>query len=305
MRGSEFADLKAFCSVARTLNFARAAAALGISASALSQTIRGLEERLGVRLLNRTTRSVTLTDAGTALHERVAPLFEAFETAVSDVGRYRAEAAGPLRINAPRIVANLLLAPLLGEFHRAHPAIELEIAVEDRITDIVAGRFDAGIRLGERLEKDMVAVRLGGELATVVVASPAYAAKHGLPASPQELARHACIRFRWPGDGSLYRWEFSRDGAEFAVAVDGPLVVNHTNLVVEAAIQGVGLAYLLDIEAARALAHGGVVTCLEGWMPRFPGFHLYHSGRRQCPPALQAFIDFIRLRIVERRPESA
>ncbi|RDJ27301.1 LysR family transcriptional regulator [Bosea caraganae] len=294
MRGSEFADLKAFCAVAEESSFARAAARLGVSASALSQTVRGLEERLDVRLLNRTTRSVTMTQAGAALFERVSPLFGAFAAALVDLGQFRAEPAGAVRINAPRVVVQHLIVPKLGAFQRAYPAIELEIAVENRITDIVAGRFDAGIRLGERLEKDMVAVRLGGELGMAVVASPDYLARHGAPATPQDLHRHACIRYRWPSDGTIYRWEFEREGEEFAVAVDGPLIVNDSELMIDAAIEGVGIAYLLDIQARAGLESGKLVSLLPEWTPRFPGFYLYHSGRRQRPPTLQAFIDVFR-----------
>lgn len=292
MRGSEYADLKAFCTVVQELSFARAAARLGVSAPALSQTIRGLEDRLGLRLLNRTTRSVAATDAGRLLYDRVAGLFGAFDDALMELATHRASPAGTLRINMPRIAAQHLIAPHLAAFAAAYPAIELEIAIEDRIADIVAGQFDAGIRLGEKLEKDMIAVKLSGELRTVVVASPDYLARQGSPASPRELITHRCIRFRWPTEGTIYDWEFERRGKPFEIRVAGPLVVNDTATMIDAALGGLGIAYLLEFEVRAFLEDGKLVEILNPWSTRFPGFHLYHSSRRLCPPQLKAFIDF-------------
>lgn len=292
MKGSEFTELKSFCAVAEELSFSRAAARLAVSSPALSQTIRGLEDRLGVRLFNRTTRSVAPTEAGRLLYDRVAPLFRAFEGALEEVAEFRTAPAGRLRINMPRIAAQYLVGPRLGAFQRSHPGIELEIAVEDRIADIVSERFDAGIRLGERLEKDMIAVRLGGDMRVAVVASPDYLDRHGAPATPSDLRDHSCIRFRWPTGGTLYDWEFERGREELKVAVDGPLVVNDTAMMVQAALDGIGIAYLLEIEVRRWLDRGRLVEVLGRWSPRFPGFHLYHSSRRLCPPALRAFIAF-------------
>ncbi|MEQ9607272.1 MAG: LysR family transcriptional regulator, partial [Kiloniellaceae bacterium] len=234
MRGSEFADLKAFCAVAQARSFSRAAARLGVSSPALSQTIRGLEDRLGVRLFNRTTRSVAATDAGRLLYDRVAPLFGAFEDAMDEVTAYRNEPAGRLRVNMPRVAAEHLVGPRLAAFQAAYPAIDLEIAVEDQITDIVAEQFDAGIRLGERLQKDMTAVRLGGELRMAAVASRAYLDRHGAPAAPLDLRDHRCIRFRWPTEGTIYDWEFEHGSEELEVSVDGPLVVNDTAMMIQA-----------------------------------------------------------------------
>lgn len=294
MRGSDFAELKAFAAVAEAASFSRAARHLGVSPSALSQTLRGLEERLGVRLLNRTTRSVGPTEAGERLLDRLRPLFAEFDQAVQEVNRFRDTPAGRLRITVPRLAAALFVGPMLGRFHRAHPGVELEVVVDDTITDIVAGRFDAGIRLGETLERDMVAVPLTGVLELAAVASPDYLAEHGVPATPADLARHRCIRFRWPGGGDLYRWEFERDGRGFEAAVEGPLVVSDTQLMLQAALGGVGIAYMLDCQVRPDIEAGRLQRVLRDWSPRFPGFYLYHPGRRQMPPALRAFIEALR-----------
>lgn len=292
MRGSEFADLKAFSTVAQELSFARAAARLGVSSPALSQTIRGLEDRLGIRLFHRTTRSVAVTDAGRLLYDRVAPLFAGFDDALTEVAAARATPAGRLRINMPRIAAQHLIAPRLAAFHLAHPAIEIEIAVDDRISDVIADGFDAGIRLGERLEKDMIAVRLGGEMRMAAVASPSYLAEHGTPAAPSDLQAHRCIRFRWPTSGTVYDWEFERGHETLEVSVSGPLVINDTATMTEAALGGLGIAYCLEIESRALIERGKLTQVLSDWSPRFPGFYLYHSSRRLCPPPLSAFITF-------------
>jgi DNA-binding transcriptional LysR family regulator len=292
MRGSDFADLKAFCTVARELSFARAAARLGVSSPALSQTIRGLEDRLGIRLFNRTTRSVATTDAGRLLYNRVAPLFSGFEDALAEVAATRTTPAGSLRINMPRIAAQHLICPRLSVFNATYPSIELEIAVDDRISDIIADGYDAGIRLGERLEKDMIAVKLGGEMRMAAVASPSYLAKHGAPATPSDLRDHRCIRFRWPTSGAIYDWEFERGNETFEVSVAGPLIVNDTAAMTEAALGGLGISYCLEIESQALIDAGKLTHVLPDWSPRFPGFYLYHSSRRLCPPQLSAFIDF-------------
>jgi len=294
MRGSDYAELRAFAAVAEAASFSRAARRLGVSPSALSQTLRGLEERLGVRLLNRTTRSVTPTEAGDRLLDRLRPLFAEFDQAVQEVNRFRDAPAGRLRINVPRFAAAHLVGPVLGRFHGAHPGVELEVVVDDTITDIVASRFDAGIRLGETLERDMVAVPLTGALELAAVATPEYFAEHGVPESPADLHRHRCLRFRWPGGGDLYRWEFEQGGREMVLAVDGPLVVNDAALMLQAALGGAGIAYLLDRQAQADIEAGRLRRVLRDWSPRFPGFYLYHPGRRQMPPALRVFIDVLR-----------
>ena len=299
MRGSDYAELRAFAAVAEAASFSRAAGPLGLSPSALSQTLRALEARLGVRLLNRTTRSVTPTEAGETLLQRIRPLLAEFDLAVEEVNRFRDTPAGRLRINVPRVAATQFIGPALGVFHRSHPGIDLEVVVDDTITDIVAGRFDAGIRLGESLERDMVAVPLTGALELMAVAAPAYLAEHGEPGTPADLHRHRCIRFRWPGGGDIYRWEFEGGGQAFDVAVDGPLTVNDTDLMLQAALDGVGIAYLLDRQVGTHVADGRLRRVLQDWSPRFPGFSLYHSSRRQMPPALRAFIDVLRKTVLQ------
>jgi DNA-binding transcriptional LysR family regulator len=301
MRGSEFAELTAFVAVARHQSFSRAAAHLRISPSALSQTIRQLEERLGARLLNRTTRSVALSKAGERLLARVLPSMSELDAAVAEVRESRDVPSGSLRINAPRFVATKRLAPLLGRFCAAYPDIILDVVVQDSLTDIVAGRFDAGIRLGERLAKDMVAVKLGGELEMAAVGSPDYFARFGVPKTPHELHKHRCINGRW-SDGSMYRWEFERDGREFEVDVEGPLIFNDSELSIQGALGGAGIAYLIEEEVRPWLKAGQLQRVLKDWSPRFPGFYLYYPSRRQVPAPLRAFIDFLRR---EERPAQA
>lgn len=291
MRGTDFANLNAFAAVAEHRSFVRAAAHLGITPSALSQTIRQLEERLGVRLLNRTTRSVAPTTAGERLYQRLRPAVDELDAAVAEAASTRERPAGMLRINAPRTAAIRLIAPRLGRFHRDNPGVILDVTVDDALTDIVAGRFDAGIRLGELLEKDMIAVRLTGELEMMAVASPDYLARHGTPETPDELHNHACLNWRWPTDGSLYRWEFEEDGREFEIAVQGPIIANDIEVVLQAALQGLGIAYASHEWMEGWLKEGKLVRVLERYSPKFPGVYLYHPSRRQQQPALRAFID--------------
>ena len=291
MRGTDFANLNAFAAVVEQGSFVRAAAHLGVTPSALSQTIRQVEERLGVRLLNRTTRSVAPTAVGERLYQRFRPSVEELEAAVAEAVSTRDRPAGMLRINAPRSAAIGLIAPRLGRFHRSNPDVVLDVMVDDRLTDIVAGRYDAGIRLGERLEKDMVAVRLTDEMEMMAVASPDYVARFGTPQTPDDLHAHACLNWRWPSDGSLYRWEFEEDGREFEVAVDGPLIANDVEVVLQAAIQGIGIAYTSHEWIEGWLQEGILIRVLERFSPKFPGMYLYYPSRRQQPPALRAFID--------------
>ena len=291
MRGTDFANLNAFAAVVEHRSFVRAAAHLGITPSALSQTIRQLEERLGVRLLNRTTRSVAPTTAGERLYQRLRPAVDELDAAVAEAASTRERPAGMLRINAPRTAAIRLIAPRLGRFHRDNPGVILDVTVDDALTDIVAGRFDAGIRLGELLEKDMIAVRLTGELEMMAVASPDYLARHGTPETPDELHNHACLNWRWPTDGSLYRWEFEEDSREFEIAVQGPIIANDIEVVLQAALQGLGIAYASHEWMEGWLKDGKLVRVLERYSPKFPGVYLYHPSRRQQPPALRAFID--------------
>ena len=292
MRGSDFAELKAFAAVVERASFARAAEHLGVSPSALSQTIRQLEARLGTRLLNRTTRSVAPTVTGEQLYGRIAPLIRDMAEAVAEASAAAGRTSGTLRINTLGMAARQVIAPRLGRFHRAHPEVTLDIVVDDALRDIVAGRFDAGIRVGGRLEKDMIAVRLTPDVKMIAVASPAYLAHRGMPRSPDDLHNHACINWRLQVDGRAYRWQFERKGKRVEVAVEGPVVTNHSDIGVAAALQGLGIAYAFDRERVdENLARGRLVQVLADWSITRPGLFLYHPSRRHVPAALRAFID--------------
>ncbi|MER8871824.1 LysR family transcriptional regulator [Mesorhizobium sp. M0814] len=293
MRGTEFSELTAFAAIIEEGSFVRAAAKLRISPPALSQTIRGLEERLGVRLLNRTTRSMSPTAEGEKLFARIAPAFSELEGAVADAHASRGRPAGSLRINVPRIAATRFIAPILGDFRRAYPDIALTIIVDDMLTDIVEGRFDAGIRLGERLHKDMVAVKLSEELEMAAVAAPSYLEHHPIPRHPADLHHHRCINFQWPSGGNIYRWEFARGQRALEVAVSGGLTINDTELMIGAVLDGVGVAYMLEYQVRPWIEAGKLIRFLDAWSPRFPGFYLYHASSRQVPAPLRAFIDFL------------
>lgn len=292
MRGSEFAELKAFAAVVERKSFARAAEHLGVSASALSQTIRNLESRLGARLLNRTTRSVAPSASGAALHARLAPLFREMAAAVDAVAETAGQIKGRLRINTPGIAARVLIAPRLARFHQTHPDVLLDIVVDDSLANIVDGRFDAGIRVGGQLEKDMVAVRLTPDLEMVAVASAQYLARRGTPDSPADLQQHACINWRLQADGRNYRWQFERGGERIEVTVDGPVVTNHPDIGIAAAVQGLGIAYHFERENVRELlAEGRLVQVLADWSISRPGLFIYYPNRQYRPAALGAFID--------------
>jgi DNA-binding transcriptional LysR family regulator len=292
MRGSEFAELKAFAAVVERASFARAAEHLGLSPSALSQTIRLLEARIGTRLLNRTTRSVAPTVAGAQLHGRIAPLIREMDEAVAEASAAAGQTCGTLRINTLGMAARQIIAPRLGRFHRAYPEVLLDIVVDDGLSDVVAGRFDAGIRVGGRLEKDMIAVRLTPDVKMIAVASPAYLAQRGTPRTPADLNNHACINWRLQVDGSAYRWEFEKKGKRIDMAVEGPVVTNHSDIGVSAALQGLGIAYSFDREHVdEHLACGRFVQVLADWSITRPGLFLYHASRRHFPAALRAFID--------------
>lgn len=292
MRGAEFAELKAFAAVVERASFARAAEHLGLSPSALSQTIRLLEARMGARLLNRTTRSVAPTPTGDLLYARLAPLFRDMADAVAEASAAAGQMRGKLRINTLGMAARQVIAPRLGRFHRAHPDVQLDIVVDDGLSDIVAGRFDAGIRVGGRLEKDMIAVRLTPDIHMIAVASRDYLARRGVPQSPDDLHHHACINWRLQADGSAYRWEFEQAGKRVEVAVDGPLVTNHSDLGVAAALQGLGIAYVFERDQMdEDLRQGRLVQVLADWSVTRPGLFLYYSNRRHPSPALAALID--------------
>jgi len=293
MKKPDLAALGAFAEVAARGSFARAAVHLGISRSALSETIRALEERLGVRLLNRTTRSVAPTAAGERLLARLRPLLDDFAAAIDAVNAFRDTPAGLLRLTVPPPAVDLVLAPVLARFLAAHPAIRVEVSVDSALVDIVRERFDAGIRAGRTIAKDMVALRLDALPRVVLAASPGYLARKGTPASPEDLQGHDCVRVRF-GAGPLQRWFFERGGKAFEVAVDGPLIVNDVLLLLTAVRDGAGIGYLLSGPAESDLAQGRLVPLLQEWMPRPPELFLYYPTRRQLPAPLAAFVAFLR-----------
>ena len=295
MRGAEYAELAAFVAVARERSFRRASERLGVSPSALSHTIRGLEQRLGAKLLNRTTRSVAPTEAGSALFDRLSPAFDDIAGAVEGMSAFRDRPSGTVRLNVPKLAARMALAPRFGRFARAHPEVRLDLTIDDALTDIVAGGFDAGIRPGERVQRDMVAVRVTRDLRTAIVGSPCYLASRPRPETPRDLRDHACINYRWAGSGMVYQWPFEKAGEALDAAVEGPLTLNDTDLIMSAALDGVGLACILEDAVSEHVAAGLLVRVLEDWCQPFPGFFLYYPGRRQVPPALRALIDFLRL----------
>lgn len=295
MQTPDLADLDAFAAVARARGYRGAAALRGVSPSSLSQAVRRLEERLGVRLLNRTTRSVTPTEAGERLLARLAPSLAELALALDEVNAFRDSPTGTLRINVPTVAARLALPGLVTPFLAAHPGITLEVVAEDSLVDVLAAGFDAGVRYDERLEKDMIAVPLGPPERYVTVGSPAYFARHGRPAHPDELLGHACIRHRFLSGVSL-PWEFEKDGVVVRVVPIGPLVSNVADLGLAAAEAGLGLARTFEGFAAAAVAAGRLETVLDDWSPPFTGPLLYYPSRRQMPAPLRAFVDFLRAR---------
>ena len=292
MRGSEFAELKAFVAVVERSSFARAADHLGLSPSALSQVIRQLEARLGVRLLNRTTRSVSPTEPGRRLHERIAPMLRDMGDAVAQAVGANARAAGTLRINTLSMAAKKVIAPRLGRFAQAHPEVVLDVVIDDGLSDIAGEGFDAGIRVGGRLQKDMVAVRLTPDIELLAVASPDYLARFGEPGTPADLSQHVCINWRFPGSGKLAGWEFRKKGKAVEYFGEGTVISNHQDIIVPAALQGLGILYAYNDDGiAEALQDGRLKRVLADWSPTVPGLFLYYSSRRYLLPALRAFID--------------
>ncbi|MCA1860567.1 LysR family transcriptional regulator [Janthinobacterium sp. HSC-3S05] len=289
-------DLQAFLAVARERSFTRAAARLGITASALSHTIRTLEERLGVRLLARTTRNVAPTDAGEKLMLAIAPLFEQIAAEVEALGALRDKPRGTIRVTCTDDHIELLLRPMLAGFLRDYPDITLELVVDYGFTNVVEQRFDAGIRLGEAISKDMIAVRIGPDWRLAVVGSPAFFARHGAPATPHALTEYACVNIRHRPAGAIYAWEFEKDGQAFAVKAEGQLVFNSIMHVLNAALDGIGLAYVPEPLLAPYLADGRLVEILADWCPTFQGYHLYYPNRRQATPAFSAFVEALRYR---------
>ena len=293
MRGPELSEMNAFVTVAERRSFAKAAVQLGISRSRLSETIREFEGRLGVRLLNRTTRSVAPTAAGERLLAQIRPLLNDFNVAFESINAFRDKPAGLLRLTVLPPAASFMLAPLLSRFLAHYPAIDLEISVDAALTDIVAGRFDAGMRAGDRIERDMIAVRIGEEIRGVVVAAPGYLARHPRPTTPRDLQTHNCIRFRFPS-GVILPWQFQKKGNQVEVAVEGRLTVNEPDLAVRAAVDGVGVLYTALGYAAPEIKAGRLVCLLKNWRIGSAAFFLYYPSRRQIPLPLQALIQFLR-----------
>jgi len=278
-------DLLAFLAVAQERSFTKAAAKMGVSQSALSHTIRGLEEQLGLRLLTRTTRSVAPTEAGERLLHAIGPRFEEIDAEVAALSELREKPAGTIRITATDYAIETILWPKLTKFLRRYPDVQVELIIDYGLTDIVSERFDAGVRIGEQVAKDMIAVRIGPDIRLAVVGSPGYFASRSEPQTPQELIDHNCINLRLPTRGGLYAWEFEKDGRELRVHVEGQLVFNGTFQMLKAAVTGFGLAYVPEDVAQPHLAAGRLKRVLGDWCPPYSGYHLYYPSRRQQPPA--------------------
>jgi DNA-binding transcriptional LysR family regulator len=290
----ELSVLAAFLAVAEEHSFTKAAKRLEVSTSALSHAIRRLEEQIGVRLLARTTRSVSPTEAGEQLLDRLRPALSDIRGALDQLSGLRDRPAGRIRLRLPRLAAAMVLAPKLGQFAHAYADVVLDVTIDDRREDLVAAGFDAGIQFGEFIERDMIAVRVSRDHRPAIVASPGYLQSHPAPESPQDLLHHRCINFRH-GSAGVYRWEFDKGDRSLAVAVHGPLTVDDEELLLRAALDGVGVAFMSDEQALPSLQRGTLVRVLEDWCPPFPGFFLYYPSRRQQPAALSALIETLRV----------
>lgn len=299
MHGSEFSELRAFVAVADRRNFARAAAHLGLVPSTISQTVRALEERLGVRLLNRTTRNVSLTAAGEQLLARVRPAIMELDAAVGDLNEFRDTPTGTLRLNVSTVAAQIVLAPAMKAFLSAYPAISLDITVNDEESDIVGGRFDAGIRIGWRVAKDMQMVQVTEPTRLIAVASRAYLAQNATPAVPADLQRHNCIGLR--KNNQVMVWEFEKGENKVEISAGGSLVVNSMELLVRAALDGIGIGYTLESYVADHIAAGRLVPLLVDWSPAQHTYYLYYTGKGHVSVPLKILIDFLRLRNVPAR----
>jgi len=296
MPRENFNDLQAFLVVARSRSFTKAAAQLGVSPSALSHSMRGLEERLGIRLLTRTTRSVSATEAGERLLRTVGPRFEEVEAELAALNELRQKPAGTIRITAGDHPALTILYPKLAKVLSKYPDVKVEINMEGGLIDIAAQRYDAGVRLGEQVARDMVSVRIGPDVRFAVVGTKSYFAKHAIPKMPQDLVGHSCINLRLPTHGGLWAWEFERNGRELKVRVDGQLIFNNIFQVRDAVLDGFGLAYIPEDLAQPYLSKGQLVWVLEEWSPPWSGYHLYYPSRRQSSPAFALIVDALRHR---------
>lgn len=295
MKSPSAADLSVFLCTAQHLNFSKAAVELGLTPSALSHSVKALENRLGVRLFNRTTRSVALTEAGERLYARLKPAFRDIDDALEDLNHFRDKPTGNLRITCGRQACELVLLPIASEFLQTYPDIRMEVVESEALLDIVAGGFDAGVRFGDRLQADMVSLPIGPAMRSVVVASPAFLERYPAPQKPEDLRDLPCLRHRYPS-GTLYRWEFERDGIAQEIEVNGPLTLGDVSLMVGPALQDLGLAYVFDDMVSEHLASGRLIQLLADWCPYYPGLHLYYPSRRHVPAPLKAFIDFARER---------
>ena len=294
MRKGDFSELAMFMAVAEAGSFTRAAAKLGLSQSALSYAVRMLEERLKVRLISRTTRSLSLTDAGEKLLHSLRPAFDHIDSEIAQLTALRDKPAGTIRITTFRHAARTVLWPALVKLLPEYPDIAVEINVDEGLTDIVAGRFDAGIRVGEQVQKDMVAVRVSPDIRMAVVGSPSYFASREIPRTPRDLSDHKCVSYRQSAGGGLYAWEFERDGVELEVRVNGPLVINDGEMLATAALGGLGLVYTFETQIAQHVAEGRLIRVLEDWCPPFSGYHLYYPSRRQQTPAFALLLEALR-----------
>jgi DNA-binding transcriptional LysR family regulator len=293
MKHSDLPALSIFAAVCAAGGFRGASRRLGLSVSAVSHAVNSLEHRIGVRLLARSTRSVAPTPAGARLLAQLGPALAAIDEAVETASASQAQVAGTLRLTVPRSAAQLVLIPLAARFTRAYPAVTVELLVEDGFTDIVAAGFDAGVRFGESLQPDMIALRIGAPQRGAIVAAPGYLAERPAPLHPADLHAHRCIQRRFAGGGQ-YRWELAHDGDQVEIAVTGGLVLNDDALAVQAAIEGAGLAYVFEAQVTDALADGRLLPVLPDWWPRFAGFFLYYPSRKLLRPGLRAFIDFVK-----------
>lgn len=292
MHGSEYAELNTFVAVAERANFARAAAHLGLVPSTVSQTIRTLEERLGVRLLNRTTRSVSLTDAGERLLARIRPAFQELGAAVEDLNEFRDTPTGTLRLSVSSVAAQIIVAPRLKAFLAAYPAILLDLTVDDGQGNIASERFDAGVRVGRFVAKNMKMVRLSEPSRLIAIASPEYLKGKPVLKTPQDLQRHNCIRLR--SDNHLVTWDFAKGKTKIEMSVSGTLIVNSANLLLRATLDGIGIGYVIESYVAPDIARGRLVPLLTDWSPAHESYYLYYSDRRQLPVPLKVFIDFLK-----------
>ena len=289
-------DLAAFLVVARERSFTRAAAKLGVSQSALSHTLRQLETRLGLRLLTRSTRSVAPTEAGERLLRNIGPRFEEIEAELDGLNELRDKPSGTIRITTGEHAANTILWPKLEKLLPRYPDIKVELTIDYGLTDIVAGRYDAGVRYGGQVAKDMIAVRIGPDMRFIAAAAPAYFTEHAVPKKPQDLVGHCCINMRLPTYGGLYAWEFEKGGRELKVRVEGQLILNSTSQILTAALAGFGIAFLPQDLMAPHVAKGRLKPVLQDWCPPFAGYHLYYPSRRQSSPAFALVVEALRYR---------